>query len=172
MPCIGKSALPLKVTRNCYSIYNDALKNNSLIRSSVCSMCHKPTTETIQGHHADYLKPLDIVWLCRKCHRELHYTIHKEKSSVIVMNDEEYKKYLKDPNNWEIINGYVEPINIDELSSYLKISKEDILLYVERGLPVYSSNPLSFIKRICHIWISDIMKEDYFANVQSKGEIR
>ena len=32
-----------------------------------------------EGHHPDYSKPLLIVWLCKKCHREEHYLIKSVK---------------------------------------------------------------------------------------------
>ena len=31
--------------------------------------------EDVHGHHHDYDKPLDVVWLCNKHHRELHAMI-------------------------------------------------------------------------------------------------
>tara|TARA_R110000868_G_scaffold364743_1_gene627616 strand:+ start:520 stop:1044 length:525 start_codon:yes stop_codon:yes gene_type:complete len=34
-----------------------------------CSVCGNPKS---QGHHEDYSKPLDVVWLCVKHHKELH----------------------------------------------------------------------------------------------------
>ena len=41
-----------------------------LIRPTVCSTCN---TETfIEAHHPDYGKPLEVIWLCRSCHRKLH----------------------------------------------------------------------------------------------------
>ena len=36
------------------------------------SCAHCGTTSRIEAHHPDYSKPLDVVWLCRFHHRELH----------------------------------------------------------------------------------------------------
>lgn len=51
-----------------------AVKKGLLIRPETCSRCGaSPKTKdgrsAIQGHHADYEKPLDVEWLCPKCHR-------------------------------------------------------------------------------------------------------
>lgn len=34
-----------------------------------CEVCGK---EKVEGHHEDYSKPLDIIWLCKKHHLEAH----------------------------------------------------------------------------------------------------
>lgn len=45
-------------------------KKTGKITPAACEECG--ATEYIQAHHPDYLQPLNVVWLCRDCHRELH----------------------------------------------------------------------------------------------------
>ena len=39
------------------------------VKRQPCRDCGKPNAE---GHHTDYNKPLDVIWLCRKCHIAEH----------------------------------------------------------------------------------------------------
>lgn len=43
-----------------------AIKNGRLVRPDACQQCGRGAH--IDAHHEDYSKPLDVVWLCRKCH--------------------------------------------------------------------------------------------------------
>ena len=47
-----------------------AVHIGELKRSVFCEGCGLPA-ET-QAHHPDYSKPLEVIWLCRPCHRKLH----------------------------------------------------------------------------------------------------
>ena len=49
--------------------FNKAMKEGSL-RRKPCSVCG--ATEKIHGHHEDYSKPTEVIWLCQKHHAELH----------------------------------------------------------------------------------------------------
>ena len=46
---------------------NSAVRDGRLIRPTVCTRCgiHDPK---INGHHHDYSKPLEVTWLCYRCH--------------------------------------------------------------------------------------------------------
>ena len=60
-----KKAFPEKV--KAYRAVKEALKIGRLFKKSC------PCGETkVEGHHEDYSKPLEVDWLCRKCHLELH----------------------------------------------------------------------------------------------------
>lgn len=42
-----------------------ALKKGELVKRNKCEKCGKRPTEM---HHADYSQPLNIQWLCKRCH--------------------------------------------------------------------------------------------------------
>jgi len=46
-----------------------------LIEKKPCEKCGEKKSE---AHHEDYNKPLDIVWLCKRCHKQRHQQIRRE----------------------------------------------------------------------------------------------
>lgn len=57
-----------KLKANCRSYVNVYIKRGKISKQS-CSVCGNIKAE---AHHEDYSKPLDIIWLCRLHHLELH----------------------------------------------------------------------------------------------------
>ena len=55
-----------------------AIKIGTLTKPSQCSNC--PSTGRIEGHHNDYYKPLEVIWLCIPCHNQIHKEINKKKA--------------------------------------------------------------------------------------------
>jgi hypothetical protein len=53
-----------------YKRFNYALKVGKLKRPASCSRCGKKCQP--HGHHQDYDLPLDVQWLCLKCHSLEH----------------------------------------------------------------------------------------------------
>lgn len=49
---------------------NNALRDGRILRGAECENCN--STENICGHHDDYLKPLEVRWLCSSCHSQWH----------------------------------------------------------------------------------------------------
>jgi len=43
-------------------------------KPAACSSCE--TTGSVEAHHEDYSRPLEVSWLCRKCHVALHQMRH------------------------------------------------------------------------------------------------
>lgn len=52
-----------------HSIVNRCIKNGSLVNEK-CQECGRE--EDTHAHHDDYLKPLNIRWLCPPCHKQWH----------------------------------------------------------------------------------------------------
>jgi len=63
-------AVDLQIRQEAYKTVNAARREKSLIPNSTCGLCGRPVN-TI-AHHPDYNKPLEVIWLCRRCHRRVH----------------------------------------------------------------------------------------------------
>ena len=51
----------------------DHVYRQTLLKPNTCSSCKKVCEpRELHGHHEDYSKPLDVVWLCRDCHWQVH----------------------------------------------------------------------------------------------------
>jgi hypothetical protein len=62
-----------KVRRAAQIILGNALKYKTITRQP-CWVCG----EKAEAHHPDYSRPLDVVWLCKKHHKEVHSMSKKE----------------------------------------------------------------------------------------------
>jgi hypothetical protein len=56
-----------------------AINKGTIKRGTMCGHCGMKT-EKIQAHHPDYSKPLEVEWLCVRCHGLVH---HKYPTSIL-----------------------------------------------------------------------------------------
>ena|SRR3990167_1263179 len=77
-----------------------AIFKGILVRSKICQFCEKEKPR-IGGHHYDYSKPLEVIWLCPSCHLSIgiediskkgHEARWKERNELI----EKIRPLLKD----------------------------------------------------------------------------
>ena len=66
-----------KANDQAQNILEEAIERGILERKTVCECCGrsykmKDGRNGIQAHHPDYNRPLDVMWLCQKCHYEWH----------------------------------------------------------------------------------------------------
>jgi len=57
------------------SAVSNAVRDGKLFKLP-CFICGD---KTVEGHHPDYSRPLDVVWLCNKHHREAHALVKDKK---------------------------------------------------------------------------------------------
>jgi hypothetical protein len=56
---------------------NNALRDGKISRAERCEKCG--AKEFLHKHHFDYNEPLNVIWLCARCHNK----IHREETSII-----------------------------------------------------------------------------------------
>lgn len=69
--------LPQQKKQKSRSSARDRLRRGKLIRKP----CEKCGAAKAEMHHEDYTKPLEVNWLCRKCHMDLHQQRKLEEDS-------------------------------------------------------------------------------------------
>lgn len=59
--------------RKAQSALSNAVRNGKVKKPGRCSRCRKKyPSRRIHGHHSDYSRPLEVVWLCAACHGKHH----------------------------------------------------------------------------------------------------
>lgn len=52
-----------------HTALNNAVRSGKVVKKP-CEVC--ASTVGIHAHHKDYAKPLEVIWLCARCHHRLH----------------------------------------------------------------------------------------------------
>jgi hypothetical protein len=53
-----------------------AVMTGKLVKPGACQDCGVATEKkSLHGHHEDYSKPLEVIWVCGKCHGKRHRII-------------------------------------------------------------------------------------------------
>jgi hypothetical protein len=47
------------------------ITNGKIKKPEICFRC-KQKSMRLDAHHEDYNKPLNVIWLCPQCHRDIH----------------------------------------------------------------------------------------------------
>jgi hypothetical protein len=53
-----------------------AIRSRKIVRPKLCQGCRKALR--LHAHHRDYMRPLEVIWLCASCHK-LEHTNRKTK---------------------------------------------------------------------------------------------
>lgn len=67
---ITKSTAKHRTKQSARIAVRTALNAGIIVKPVRCSNCLKETL--VQAHHPDYSLPLAILWVCRKCHADIH----------------------------------------------------------------------------------------------------
>jgi len=71
-----RTTIPIEVRKAKYGEYMHAIQGGKLTPKP-CVVCGKEKT---QGHHEEYAKPLDVVWLCTRHHADRHIHLRNAKT--------------------------------------------------------------------------------------------
>lgn len=103
---MNASMLSTKETQDARYETLRAVRNGVLIKPDHCEVCGKKSVK-IDMHHKDYTKPLDIVWVCKQCHHEIHASMYPNREILHVTESQ---------NKW-----------LEERAKKMEISKSELM---------------------------------------------
>ena len=56
--------------RAAHILLGNAIRDRKIKKPKICDECRKK--KRLHGHHDDYAKPLEVRWLCPRCHTDWH----------------------------------------------------------------------------------------------------
>lgn len=59
-----------------HCLLNKYIGQGKIIKPERCQICD--SKRKIEGHHHDYDKPLEVIWVCRACHAAIHRRLKEE----------------------------------------------------------------------------------------------
>lgn len=75
-----------------------AVKKGDLVRPDSCECCGKKTKP--EGHHPDYNKALEVLWLCKRCHSDIHCRVLFTDEVELSKEDEAKWKAIENRAEW------------------------------------------------------------------------
>lgn len=70
------AGVPLDVCMRAHAAVARA-KRGGILTPKACERCRDASRKTV-AHHEDYYAPLDVTWLCLKCHRARHSELRRK----------------------------------------------------------------------------------------------
>lgn len=98
-----------------------AVRRGTVHRPGACQDCGKACTP--QGHHEDYSKPFEAVWLCTSCHGKRHSTYPFATATLHVQIDDAYKARLDAQATAE--QRTIKAVVVRALEAYLEAHGEE-----------------------------------------------
>ena len=71
-----RKQLSPEIRKQKYGEYENAIRDGK-IKQEPCAVCGSAKS---QGHHEDYSKPLDVIWLCSRHHADRHIHLRNAKT--------------------------------------------------------------------------------------------
>lgn len=59
------------IKRAAHVLVGNAVRDGRLTKPKACESCGE-APKRLHGHHDDYAQPLNVRWLCPRCHKEWH----------------------------------------------------------------------------------------------------
>lgn len=107
-----------KSKRESRILLQKAVRSNQIEKPERCEHCECKTA--LHGHHIDYGKPLDVVWLCSKCHAKCHSPFHP-------LNPNNHQQSYDIRDRWRSKDQVVVSVSIDA-AQFIALKKKSIEL--------------------------------------------
>jgi len=108
-------------------VVHHARQQGVLVSPNRCTLCG--TEGYVVAHHDDYSKPLDVRWLCKKCHMLLDTPVHKKlgREKGIPSNN-----HHKDARNAEIISLFHDRLTHREIAERMAMRISTVSMAIKR----------------------------------------